>query len=53
MSSDDVEVLSDVSQGLILGPCLLHLNINDLPESLSFSVRLFAHETIAYLTINS
>ena len=53
VSSDDVEVLSDVSQGSILGPRLLYLYINDLPESLSSNVRLFADDTIAYLTITS
>ena len=53
VSSDDVEVLPDVSQGSILGPWLLHLDINGLPESLPSNVRLFADDTIAYLTINS
>ena len=46
---EDVEVLSGVSQGSVLGPCLFLLYINDLPESLTSNVRLFADDTIAYL----
>ena len=45
--SDSVSVLSGVSQGSVLGP------VNDLPDSLSSNVRLFADETIVYLTIHS
>ena len=45
--SDSVNVLSGVSQGSVLGP------VNDLPDSLSSNVRLFADETIVYLTIHS
>lgn len=53
MSSEDVEVLSGVPQGSFLGPCRLLLYLNDLPESLSSKLRLFADVTIAYHTINS
>ena len=39
---------------LIRGWALIRINtVNDLPESLSSIVRLFADDTIAYLTINS
>ncbi|KAL9985425.1 hypothetical protein ACROYT_G007837 [Oculina patagonica] len=52
-SSDDAEVLSGVPQGSVLGPCLFLFYINDLPESLVSNIRLFADDTIVYLTIHS
>ena len=51
--SDSVSVLSGVPQGSVLGPCLFIFYINDLPDSLSSNVRLFADDTIVYLTIQS
>ena len=51
--SDDAEVLSGVPQGSVLGPCLYLFYINDLPESLVSNIRLFADDTIVYLTIHS
>ena len=51
--SEDVEVLSSVPQGLVLGPCPFLLYTNDLHELLSSNVRLFADDTIAYLTTDS
>ena len=52
-SSDQVPVTSGVPQGSVLEACLLHLYINDLDEDLESVVRLFADDTIAYLTIAS
>ena len=37
----------------MLGPCLFLAYINDLPDSLKSKARLFADDTIVYLTINS
>lgn len=51
--SDDAKVLSCVTQGSVLGPCLFLLYINDLAESLASNIRLFADDTIVYLTIHS
>ena len=46
-------MLSSVPQGLVLGLCLFLLYTNDLHELLSSNVRLFADDTIAYLTTDS
>ena len=44
-------VLSGVSQGSVLGPCLFIMYINDMPDSIKSNIRLFADDTIMYLTI--
>ena len=51
--SPSVPVMSGVPQGSVLGPCLFLAYINDLPDSLKSRARLFADDTIVYLTINS
>ena len=48
-----VQVPSGVPQGSVLGPCLFLMHVNNLAESLSSTVRLFADETILYLAIQS
>ena len=51
--SEPVAVVSGVLQGSVLGPCLFLLYINDLAQGLESTVRLFADDTIAYLTVDS
>ena len=36
-----------------MGPCLFLTYINDLPDSVKSKVRLFADDTIMYLTVKS
>ena len=51
--SDRVPVTSGVPQGSVLGPSLFLNYINDIPEVIGSTVRLFADDAVMYLTIAS
>ena len=51
--SDFINVESRVPQGSVLGPSLFLFYINDMPQGIRSRVRLFADDTIVYLTITS
>ena len=51
--SGSVPVISGVPQGSVLGPSLFLFYINDISDGLTSTVRLFADDTMAYLTVKS
>ena len=52
-ASDPVPVLYGVPQGSVLGPVLFFIFINDLPDNIRSSVRLFADDCVLYRNIKT
>ena len=52
-TSTSIPVESRVPQGSVLKPSLFLFYINDMPDGIQSTVRLFADDTIAYVTISS
>lgn len=52
-SSDLSHVLSSVPQGIVLGPLLFLIYINDIPLSVESNIRLFADDCVLYRPINN
>ena len=52
-SSDPLPVLSGVPQGSVLGPLLCICYINDIPNNISSTIRLYADDALLYRSIHN
>ncbi|KAL9989596.1 hypothetical protein ACROYT_G004161 [Oculina patagonica] len=51
--SNTAQVTSGMPQGTVLGPLLFLLFVNDLPDNLKSSIRLFADDALLYSIVSS
>jgi Reverse transcriptase (RNA-dependent DNA polymerase) len=51
--SEWVEVVSGIPQGSLLGPLLFILLVNDLPQWIKSSMRMFADDAKVWTIVNS
>ena len=52
-TSNEVEVISGVPQGTVLGPLMFLLYINDIYDNSSSSIRMFADDCVLYRIIQT